>query len=94
MTARDGGHEPGPDELGVLISAGAGEPERLVMLGRPSAGRVRVREWSTHNWSGAPDERDLPVEHAYTIFQRAFDARRRLSAALPEIRAWLEGHPL
>jgi hypothetical protein len=55
---------------------------------------VHVREWSTHNWSGAPDERELPVEHAYAIFQRAFDARRRLTAALPEIRAWLEGHPL
>lgn len=94
MAARGAPPEPGPDELGVLISAGASEPDRLVMLGRPSNGRVHVREWSTHNWSGAPDERDLPVEHAYALFQRAFDARRRLTAALPEIRAWLEGHPL
>lgn len=93
MPAFDERHAPGPEEMGVLISAGAGEPDRLVMLGRPSRGRVLVREWSTHNWSGAPDERELPTEHAYAIFQRAADARRRISAALPDIRAWLEGHP-
>lgn len=86
--------EAGPDELGVLISAGAGEPDRLLMLARPTAGRVRVREWSTHNWSSAPDERELSVQDALAIFQRAAEARRRMSAALPEIRAWLEGHPL
>jgi hypothetical protein len=89
-----GGSSPrdaGPDELGVLISAGGGEPDHLVMLGRPVEGHVHLREWSTHNWSGAPDERDVPVAQAYAIFQRAYDARRRMTAALPEIRAWLDG---
>jgi hypothetical protein len=83
----------GPDELGVLIAAGAGEPERLLMLGRPSRGSVHVREWSTHNWSGAPDEREIPVASALAIFRRAHDARRRMTVALKEVEAWLEGLP-
>jgi hypothetical protein len=83
----------GPDELGVLIAAGDGEPERLLMLGRPAHGRVHVREWSTHNWSGAPDERDLPVASVLAIFRRAYDARRRMSVALKEVESWLEGLP-
>jgi hypothetical protein len=82
-----------PAELGVLISAGAGEPDRLLLLARPSAGRVHVREWSTHNWSSAPDERDLAVADALAVFQRAYDARRRMSVSLRGIEAWLAGRP-
>jgi len=85
---------PGPDELGVLVAAGAGEPERLLMLGRPTGGRVHIREWSSHNWSGRPDERDETVDDAFATFQRAYDARRRMTAGLPQIRAWLDGRPL
>lgn len=80
-----------PAELGVLISAGAGEPERLVMLAPPAGGRVHLREWSTHNWTGAPDERDLPVDQAFAIFRQAHDARREMTMGLTEIRAWLDG---
>jgi hypothetical protein len=80
-----------PDELGVLIAAGVGEPERLLMLGTPAAGRVHVREWSTHNWAGAPDERDLAVGDALAIFERAYESRRRLSVALGRVRQWLGG---
>ena len=83
--------DAGPGELTVLISAGAGEPDRLLVLGAPANGRVRVREWSSPNWSGTPDERELATGDALAIFQHAFDARRRLSVALAEVRAWLEG---
>ncbi|HEU6451449.1 MAG TPA: hypothetical protein VFT57_08500 [Gemmatimonadaceae bacterium] len=82
-----------PAELGVLISAGAGEPDRLLLVERPSNGRVHVREWSTHNWSSAPDERDLAVADALAIFQRAYDSRRRMSVSLKGIEAWLAGRP-
>ena len=80
-------------ELGVLISAGAGEPDRLITLYRPTSGRVQLREWSTHNWSGAPDEREIPVAEALAIFQGAYDARRRISVSLKGIQAWLAGRP-
>ncbi|HSC32185.1 MAG TPA: hypothetical protein VLD17_10680 [Gemmatimonadaceae bacterium] len=80
-----------PDELGVLVAAGDGEPERLLLLGTPHGGRVHIREWSSHNWAGPADERDDAVADALAVFQRAYDARRRMSAGLPEIRAWLAG---
>ncbi|HEY7896376.1 MAG TPA: hypothetical protein VIC24_15855 [Gemmatimonadaceae bacterium] len=85
---------PGPDELGVLVAAGDGESERLVMLGKPVRGRVHLREWSAHNWSGPPEERDAPVADVLALFQRAYDARRRMSAGLAQIRAWLDGRPV
>ena len=81
----------GPDELGVLIAAGAREPERLIMIGTPAHGRVHVREWSTLNWSGPPDERDESTDAVYALCERAYNERRRLSSGLPEIRAWLDG---
>lgn len=81
----------GPDELGVLIAGSEQEPERLVMIGTPANGRVHVREWSARNWAGPPDERDEPIEAVYALCQRAHDERRRLSAGLLEIRAWLDG---
>jgi hypothetical protein len=83
--------EPGSNELGVLISAGAGEPDHLVLLGIPANGRVHLREWSAHNWAGPPDERDLPVDAAYAIFERAHDARRRMTVGLKQVREWLDG---
>lgn len=82
-----------PAELGVLVSAGAGEPDRLLLLERPSQGRVHVREWSTHNWSSAPDERDIAVADALAIFRAAYDARRHMSVSLKGIEAWLAGRP-
>jgi hypothetical protein len=82
-----------PAELEVLISAGGGEPDRLLILGRPSGGRVHVREWSTHNWSSAPDEGELSVADALAVFQGAYDARRRMSVSLKGIQAWLAGRP-
>jgi hypothetical protein len=82
-----------PAELGVLLSAGAGEPDRLLLLSRPRDGRVHLREWSTHNWSSAPYESEISVADALTIFQGAYDARRRMSVSLKGIQAWLEGRP-
>jgi len=36
----------------------------------------------------------VAVADAFAVFQRAHDARRRMSAALSQIRAWLDGRPL
>ena len=82
-----------PGELGVLISAGAGKPDRLLIIGRPSDDRVHVREWSTHNWSSAPDESEISLADALAIFQEAYDARRRMSVSLKGIEAWLASRP-
>ncbi len=91
--AASGSDAAGAPELGVLISAGAGEPDRLLLLSRPSNGMVHLREWSTHNWSAAPDERELPVADALAIFRGAYDARRRMTVSLKGLEAWLAGRP-
>ena len=82
-----------PAELGVLISASAGQPDRLLIMGRPHHGRVHVREWSIHNWSSAPYESEIAVAEVLDIFRDAYDARRRMSVSLKGIEAWLEGRP-
>lgn len=94
MTGDDRSREPGPDELAILVAAGGGEPERLLLLAKPANGRVHIREWSSHNWSGPADERDEAVADAFAVFQRAHDARRRMSTGLVQIRAWLDDRPL
>lgn len=91
MAAPGDPRDASPTELGVLIAAGAGEPERLLMLGPPARGRVHVREWSAHNWAATPDERDLTVAEALAIFEHAYASRRRLSVALARVRQWLGG---
>lgn len=93
MTAAGGTSAGGAprEEMSVLITEGAGEPDRLIMLGRPSLGAVHVREWSTDNWNAAPVERDTSVSDAMAVFRAAYDARRRMSVSLQEIRSWLEG---
>lgn len=93
MTGAGAGAADAREEMGVLITEGAGEPDRLIMVGRPSGGMVHLREWSTDNWNAAPAERDSRVADAVAIFRAAFDARRRMSVSLQEIRSWLEGRP-
>ena len=48
-----------PEELPVFIMGPGADPERLILLGRPEAGRVRVREWSGADWSAPPVEREV-----------------------------------
>ena len=79
------------DFLTVQVGGDRDEPERLLMIARPAAGRVQVREWTTGGWNAEPVERELGVEELYDSLQRAADARRRISQELYFIRTWLDG---
>jgi hypothetical protein len=70
----------------------AGEPERLLHIGRPWAGAVRVREWTSETWS-APVERDVPADALLNELEQAAQQRRRLSVEVYRIRLWLTGGP-
>ncbi|HYD51058.1 MAG TPA: hypothetical protein VEA99_00470 [Gemmatimonadaceae bacterium] len=83
--------QEGRDELPVLIGAGAGAPEALLLLGRPAAGRVRVREWSGQNWSAPPRDRDVDTAALLGEIERAQQAGRRLNQSLYAVRLWLSG---
>ena len=80
-----------PEALSVLVAGDGCEPDRLLMLARPRAGRVKVREWSTQSWNSEPREHEADVDALWQAFERAYRQRRRLSEALPRIRAWLDG---
>ena len=79
------------DFLTVQVGGDREEPERLLMIGRPQAGRVHVREWSTGGWNAEPIERDVGVDELYASLERATNARRRISQDLYLIRSWLDG---
>ncbi|HEU4631319.1 MAG TPA: hypothetical protein VFS08_16325 [Gemmatimonadaceae bacterium] len=79
--------DPG-DTLTVLVGGGGDEPERLLRIGRPQDGLVRVLEWTSENWS-APFERELSAEALLQALEQAAAHRRRLSEELGRIRRWL-----
>jgi hypothetical protein len=80
----------GDDVLAVLVGGGGGEPERLLHIGRPLAGTVRVREWTSDTWS-APVQYDVPADALLNELERAAQQRRRLSEEIYRIRLWLTG---
>ena len=80
----------GDDVLPVMVGGGGGEPERLLHVGRPVDGMVRVREWTSDTWS-APVEHELPADALLNELERAAQQRRRLSEEIYRIRLWLTG---
>jgi hypothetical protein len=79
-------------ELPVLIGAGRGTPESLMLLGAPdAAGVVHVRTWSADDW-GAPPR--TSAERADTLL-RWLEAQeqsgRTMNQSLYAVRLWLRG---
>jgi hypothetical protein len=77
------------DELPVVITGPGAEPERLMLVGRPAGGRVRVREWSGADWSAPPAERDLACTEVADVVDRAVREGRRVNQAPQVVRRWL-----
>lgn len=83
--------QAGRDEMPVIIGAGSGAPEQLLIVGRPRDGRVTVREWSGADWSAAPRVRALAADALYDEIERAERAGRRVNQGLYAVRLWLSG---
>ena len=85
-----------PRELPVLLGAGAGAPETLLLIGAPGDdGVVHVRVWSASDWSAPPRAR---AERAVSLLQWLEDqsaAGRSLNQSLYALRLWLrrQGKP-
>ena len=73
----------------VLIGGSASEPERLLLIARPENGVVRVREWTSADWSATPDERDSPVESLYEEIEYAAKSGRTITLDLATLRHFL-----
>jgi hypothetical protein len=79
------------DALAVLVGPGAAEPERLLRIGRPRAGRVPVLEWSAADWSRPAQAREYDARALLEELEHAARHRRRLSEEPRRLREWLLG---
>jgi len=77
-------------ELQVLVGAGAGESEQLMLISVPHAdGRVSLRAWSGLDWSRAPELLERDAVDLLADIERALRARRALSPEIGAVRDWL-----
>lgn len=81
--------EPSADELSVLVGGNEREPERLLLVGRPRGGRVRVREWESTDWSLPPVSRDYDAAALLAELEQARRSGRSLNQELHALRRWL-----
>jgi hypothetical protein len=79
------------EELPVFIMGAGAEPERLMLVARPVAGRVRVREWSGADWSAPPAVREVACAEVADAVERAVRDGRRVNQAPQVVRRWLDG---
>ncbi len=84
-------HDATSEFLTLRIAAGHGEPERLLLIGRPDNGQVRVREWTSRSWNSEGDDYDIDAEELLAALERDFSARRAMSEEIYRVRQWLTG---
>ena len=85
-----------PRELPVLLGAGAGAPETLLLIGVPGDdGVVHVRVWSASDWSAPPRGRAERATALLQWLEEQSAAGRSLNQSLYALRLWLrrEGNP-
>lgn len=82
----------GEDEfLTLRVSGGPQAAERLILVGRPRQGSVRVREWTTETFNTAGNEYDISAVELLASLDEAHKAGRSLGAELYRVRLWLNG---
>jgi hypothetical protein len=78
------------DTLQLLVGGGQGEPEMLLLIERPTArGVVRVRSWSSDDWTAPPAASERPVADLRAEVERWARQRRGLNHSLSAVRQWL-----
>ncbi len=80
-----------PDEELPLFIVGPGPgPERLMLVGRPDAGRVRIREWTGADWSAPAIEREVACAEIVDAVDRALREGRQVNQSPQVVRRWLD----
>ena len=77
------------EHLVVRVDGGTGDTNYTLMIARPAAGRVHVREWTEANRAGTSRDEMLSVDDVYARLERAYEARRRMNVELGRVREWL-----
>lgn len=78
-----------PQFLSVRIGGGKGGPERLLLVGRPYDGQVRVREWETGTLNTAGDDYDIDPAELLEDIESAYRSSLGVRPEMYEIRLWL-----
>jgi hypothetical protein len=87
----DPGHTSiGQDEFLTVRVGDPGREERLLLIGRPRDGVVRVREWRTDTLNTAGEDYEIPASDLVEQIDDAFAARKNVSEEVHRIRRWLE----
>ena len=83
-----------PRELPLLLGAGAGDVETLLLIGEPdAAARVLVRRWTASDWSAPPRTEHEPAAELLRWLERQASASRSMNQSLYAVRRWLLGEP-
>ena len=80
------------DTLQLLVGGGQGEPEMLLLIERPTPrGVVRIRSWSSDDWTAPPATSERPTADLLADVERWARQRRGLNHSLSAVRQWLLG---
>ena len=63
-----------------------------MLVSRPRAGMVHLREWTSSDWAATPTERDAAVEGFYVELEQAVREGRGMNQSLHAVRLWLGVH--
>jgi len=78
------------DTLDVLVGGGGDAPEKLLLIERPGAdGRVRLRSWTSADWSAPPTPLECSASGLLSEIERAVRDGRALNYELIVVRRWL-----
>ena len=81
----------GEDEFLTLRIGDPGREERLLLVGRPRDGVVRVREWRTATLNTAGEDYEMAAGELLEQIGDALAARQTISEDMYRVRRWLEG---
>jgi hypothetical protein len=79
------------ETLDLLVGGGGGTPEKLMLIERPSAdGRIRLRAWTSDDWSAAPTSSECNASGLLEEVERAVREGRSVNHELTVVRRWLQ----
>lgn len=78
-----------PEFLTVRVGGRAPAPERLLLIGPPRNGNVRVREWDSNSWNTPGRDRTASAQGLFRELEDAYAERRQVSEEMHRIKQWL-----
>lgn len=84
-----GGGAGGGETLQLMVGGGQGEPELLLLIDRPNNGMVRVRSWTSDDWSAVPADHQPKVLDLLRDIEGWARQRRGLNHQISVVRRWL-----